>query len=149
MAIEFQLTIDCRDPSVLVPFWAEALSYIPQPPPDGFQTWRDWYRSIGVPDDELGDGDGTDRLVDPDGKGPRIWFQVVPEGKVTKNRLHLDLNVGGGRALPLATRKRRVDAKVAELSTAGATTLRVSVHPEHDHYYAVMQDPEGNEFCVV
>lgn len=149
MAIEFQLTIDCRDPSVLVPFWAEALGYIPQPPPDGFQTWRDWYRSIGVPDDELGDGDGTDRLVDPDGKGPRIWFQVVPEGKATKNRLHLDLNVGGGRAVPLATRRRRVDAKVAELSTAGATTLRVSVHPEHDHYYAVMQDPEGNEFCVV
>jgi hypothetical protein len=149
MAIEFQLTIDCRDPSVLVPFWAEALGYIPQPPPDGFPTWRDWYRSIGVPDDELGDGDGTDRLVDPDGKGPRIWFQVVPEGKVTKNRLHLDLNVGGGRALPLATRKRRVDAKVAELCAAGATTLRVGVHPEHDHYYAVMQDPEGNEFCVV
>ncbi|MBX6723512.1 MAG: VOC family protein, partial [Dactylosporangium sp.] len=44
MAIEFQLTIDCRDPGVLVPFWAEALGYIPQPPPDGFQTWRDWYR---------------------------------------------------------------------------------------------------------
>jgi hypothetical protein len=149
MAIEFQLVIDCRDPDVLVPFWAGALGYTPQPPPAGFATWRDWYRSIGIPDDELGDGDCADRLVDPDGNGPRIWFQVVPEGKVAKNRLHLDIKVGGGRAVPLATRKRRVDAKAAELRAAGATTLSVGEHPEHDHYSVLMQDPEGNEFCVV
>jgi Glyoxalase-like domain len=87
MAIEFQLVIDCQDPDVLVPFWAEALGYQPEEPPDGFDTWRAWYVSIGVPEDELGEGDCTDRLVDPDGRGPRIWFQVVPEEtRRTKNR---------------------------------------------------------------
>jgi hypothetical protein len=149
MANEFQLTIDCRDPSVLVPFWAEALGYVPQPPPDGYPTWRDWYLSIGIPEGELGDGDCTDRLVDPDGNGPSIWFQIVPEGKVAKNRLHVDIKVGGGRAVPRSTRKRRVDAKAAELRAAGATTRYVGDHPEHDHYAVTMQDPEGNEFCVV
>jgi hypothetical protein len=149
MPIEFQLTIDCADPGLLVPFWAQALGYLPQPPPEGFDTWRDWYLSVGVPEHELGDGDCTDRLADPEGNGPKIWFQIVPEGKVTKNRLHLDLKVGGGRGVPRATRKQRVDAKVAQLLAAGATILRAHDIPEEDHYAAVLADPEGNEFCVV
>ena len=81
MAVDFQLVIDCSDPSRLVPFWAAALGYRAQDPPDGFGTWREWYLSIGVPEDELGEGDCTDRIVDPDGAGPRIWFQPVPERK--------------------------------------------------------------------
>jgi hypothetical protein len=148
MAIEFQLAVDCADPDVLVPFWAEALGYVPQPPPAGFATWRAWYLSVGVPEDELGAGDCADRLTDPDGRGPNIWFQVVPEGKVVKNRLHLDLKVSGGRTVPLETRKERVDAKAATLRAAGATTVRTASHPKGDHYFVVMQDPEGNEFCV-
>jgi catechol 2,3-dioxygenase-like lactoylglutathione lyase family enzyme len=149
MAIEFQLTIDCRDPDTLVPFWAEALGYRPQQPPDGFETWRAWYLSVGVPEDELGGGDCVDRLEDPDGNGPKIWFQVVPEGKAVKNRLHLDLKVGGGRGVPLAERKRRVEVKVEKLRAAGATVLQVGDHPEQDHFAITLQDPEGNEFCVV
>jgi hypothetical protein len=148
MTIDWQLTIDCADPAPLVRFWSQALGYVPQEAPNGLASWRDWYLSVGVPEDELGEGDCTDRLRDPDGRGPNIWFQGVPEGKVVKNRLHLDLKVSGGRTFPLARRKERVDAKVAELLAAGATVFRVGDHPDQDHYGVVMQDPEGNEFCV-
>jgi hypothetical protein len=146
----WQLTIDCADPALLVRFWAPLLNYAVQPAPDGFNTWNEWYLSVGVPADELDlDGDGADRIFDPTGRGPKIWFQVVPEQKVGKNRLHLDVTVGGGRSVPLATRRERVDAKVAELIGLGATVQRVADHEgDNDHYYAVMHDPEGNEFCV-
>jgi hypothetical protein len=145
---EWQLTIDCADPGVLVRFWSEALGYVVPDPPDGHATWNDWYLAVGVPADELDlDGDGADRLIDPEGRRPPIWFQVVPESKAVKNRIHLDLQVGGGRSVPLDERRRRVSARVAELVDLGAT-----VHRETDasgHYSVVMLDPAGNEFCVV
>jgi hypothetical protein len=56
-------------------------------------------------------GLGTDRITDPGGRGLRIWFQVVSEAKTVKNRLHLDICASGGRAVPIATRKQRVDAE--------------------------------------
>jgi hypothetical protein len=59
---------------------------------------------VGVSEDEL--GLGLDRIADPAGRGPRIWFQVVPEKKTLKNRLHLDITVSGGRANPIETRWR-------------------------------------------
>jgi hypothetical protein len=149
VTIEYQLTIDCADPGRLVAFWASALGYVPKPPPDGFATWRDYYLSINIPAEELGEGDCTDRLVDPSGRAPGIWFQPVPEGKVVKNRLHLDLLVGGGRGVPLAQRRERVGVKVKSLARAGATVVRTDDTPEHDHYSVLLQDPEGNEFCVV
>jgi hypothetical protein len=147
MTVDWQLTIDCASPERLVPFWATALGYVPAPPPAGFASWRAYYLSIGVPESELDGGDCTDRLVDPAVDGPPIWFQVVPEGKSVKNRLHIDLTVGGGRSVPLAERRRRVDAKVATLVEAGASVLRTT--SEADHYAVLMADPEGNEFCVV
>jgi hypothetical protein len=94
-------------------------------PPQGFATWRDYYLSIGVPEHELGDGDCADRLVDPKGAGPDIWFQIVPEPKSIKNRLHLDLRVSGGRAVPLATRRERIDAEVLRLGALGAKKIHV------------------------
>jgi hypothetical protein len=149
MVNEYQLTIDCADPSRQVAFWAAALGYEPKPPPEPFGTWREFYLSINVPEDELGDGDCADRLIDPSGKAPGIWFQAVPEGKGVKNRLHLDLLVGGGRAEPIATRRARVDAKVASLVAIGATVAKTDNTPEMDHYAVQLHDPEGNEFCVV
>jgi len=146
---EWQLTIDCADPDRLVPFWAQALGYVPADPPSGHASWRDYYLSLGVPESELGDGEALDRLVDPTGRGPLIWFQIVPERKSLKNRLHLDLKVGGGRSVPLDERRRRVDAKVAELSALGAIVVRVTDSTEPEHYAVLMNDPEGNEFCVV
>jgi hypothetical protein len=81
-----------------------ALGYEFEPPPDGHDNWDDYWRAVGVSEDELGLGLG--RIVDPAGKGPRIWFQVVPEKKSLKNRLHLDITVSGGRANPVQTRRR-------------------------------------------
>jgi Glyoxalase-like domain len=149
MTNEWQLVIDCADPERLVRFWAVALGYVPAPPPDGHATWREYYLSIGVPEDELGDGDALDRLVDPSGRGPAIWFQQVPERKTLKNRLHIDLKVGGGRSVALTERRSRVDALIAELSAAGATAIQVNDLPEQGHYAVLMADPEGNEFDVV
>jgi hypothetical protein len=141
------LTIDCRDPGAQVVFWSLALGYVPTPPPDGFSSWREWYLDVGVPEDELGDGDCLDRIEDPSGSGPQIWFQPVPEPKTVKNRLHLDLRVAGPRSRPVEERAPLVDAKVAELVAAGATELR-RLDGVKGHYAVVMQDPEGNEFCI-
>jgi len=146
MAARFQLVIDCADPEPLAHFWAAALGYELEPPPDGFASWDAYWRDLGVPEDEL--GAGADRIVDPSGRGPRIWFQVVPERKTVKNRLHLDISVGGGRAVPIETRRQRVDAEAARLADLGARIVGV-LHTEGlDHYAVAMKDPEGNEFDI-
>ena len=118
MTVRFQLVIDCAEPEPLAHFWAAALGYELEPPPDGFASWDAYRRDLGVPEDEL--GAGADCIVDPDGRGPRIWFQVVPERKAVKNRLHLDMSVSGGRAVPIETRRQRVDAEAARLADLGA-----------------------------
>jgi hypothetical protein len=146
MTVSYQLTIDCADADLMAHFWAAALRYVVAPPPEGFATWDDWYRSVGVPEEELGAGD--DRIVDPDGEGPAIWFQVVPETKSVKNRWHIDVNAGGGRGTPLGVRRERVDAEVSRLVALGATRLRVASEEGMDHYAVAMLDPEGNEFDI-
>jgi hypothetical protein len=143
MGIAFQVTFDCADPDKLAGFWAEALDYVLEPPPDGFDSWDAFLDSIGVPESER---DNANAVVDPDGAGPRLLFQAVPEGKTAKNRVHLDVNVGGGSQVPEAQRRPRVDAKAAALVAAGASELRRV--EERGEYYVVMQDPEGNEFCL-
>lgn len=146
MARRVQITIDCAEPDRLARFWIEALHYVPEPPPEGFDSWDAYWRHVGLPEEDL--DLGIDRITDPDGLGPTIWFQVVPEGKTLKNRLHLDISVSGGRAVPLAQRRERVDAEAARLEAAGATRVRVHAPEDHDHYGITMQDPEGNEFCL-
>jgi hypothetical protein len=86
--------------------------------------------------------------VDPDRRGPRIWFQVVPEHKTVKNRLHLDIHVGGGRAVSLEVRRQRVDAEARRRPDLGAYRRRALRRFEEgiDHYGVAMRDPEGNEF---
>jgi hypothetical protein len=141
-----QITIDCQDPGALLPFWAAALGYEPRPAPEGFATWRDWYVSVGVPEDELGESDCQDRLQDPAGTGPGIWFQIVPEPKTVKNRVHVDVLVAD-RSRPLAERKAVVDEKVGELLAVGGTVVHRS-DGSLDHYGVTLQDPEGNELCI-
>jgi hypothetical protein len=144
--LRFQLVIDCADPDRLARFWAEALGYVFQTPPDGFDNWDDYWRDVGVPEEELGIGE--DSIVDPEGGGPRIWFQIVPESKTIKNRLHLDISVGGDRTVPIEERKLRVDAEAQRLVALGAT-LTAEVPTEGlDHYAVAMTDPEGNEFDI-
>ena len=145
----FQVTIDCADPDGQARFWAAALHYELEGPPDPHATWRDYWISVGVPEAEAGDGDGYDSILDPTGRGPRMWFQQVPEGKSVKNRLHFDLLVGGGRGVPLEERKRRVHAEAARLEELGATVRRVMDNSTSDHYAIGMSDPEGNEFDIV
>ena len=140
-----QIAIDCHDPARLIPFWCLALDYEPMPPPDGHATWRDHYLAVGVPEDELGDSDCADRIRDPEGVRPPIWFQVVPEPKTVKNRVHLDIVLG--RHLPKPERIVVVEERARALEAAGAT--RVHTLDEFDtHYGVTLQDPEGNEFCL-
>lgn len=146
MATRFQLVIDCADPESLALFWAAALGYEPEPPPDGFADWDAYWRDVGVPEDEL--GGGVEHIIDPDGRGPRIWFQVVPERKSIKNRLHLDIGVSGGRAVPIETRRERVDAEAARLAGLGAVLVGTLDSEGLDHYAVAMRDPEGNEFDI-
>jgi len=146
MAVRFQLVIDSADPDLLARFWAAALRYELEPPPPGFATWDDWRRDLGIPEAEL--GIGADCIIDPDRGGPRIWFQVVPDSKTVKNRLHLDVHVSGGRAIPIETRRQRVDAEAQRLSDLGATMVGVLTEEGLDHYAVAMRDPEGNEFDI-
>lgn len=146
MTVSFQLVIDCADPDRLARFWAAALGYQLEPPPAGFATWDDYWRAVGVSEDDL--GIGADCIVDPDRRGPRIWFQVVPERKTVKNRFHLDVGASGGRSVPIETRMQRIDAEARRLADLGATVVRVMDEPGIDHYAVAMKDPEGNEFDV-
>jgi Glyoxalase-like domain len=151
MPARFQLVVDCQDPELLARFWAAALGYVLEPPPEGFATWDDYWRDFGLPESEL--GIGTDSIVDPEGAGPRIWFRVDPEPKVVKNRLHLDIHASGGRSaisrkLPLAVRKQRVDAEARRLAGLGATISGPMTEDGLDWYAVGMKDPEGNEFDI-
>lgn len=107
------LTVDCADPRRLAAFWCAALSY------------------------ELADVDEEGALIrDPLAHGWPLLFLVVPEGKRTKNRLHLDLS-------PPDTMR----AEVRRLTAAGATVQ--GLVDEGDSFWTVMLDPEGNELCVL
>jgi hypothetical protein len=142
----WQLTIDANDPPLLARFWAQALSYQPVPPTEPATTWHALYRA------RLGEDTAfDDRLFDPAGLRPPIWFQLVPEAKAGKNRLHLDLYpTGRDSALPMQRRIEIVEAKVAELTALGASVESRTRHddPTDPVYFVVMHDPEGNEFCV-
>jgi hypothetical protein len=78
MSIGVQVTVDAHDPERLARFWVEALGYVVQPPPGGFATWDEALDAMGVPADER---DSAFAIVDPDGAGPRMFFQKVPEPK--------------------------------------------------------------------
>lgn len=144
MPISFQVVIDCTDPERQAAFWAAALGYVLQPPPAGFASWEAFLRQTGVPREEW---NSASAIVDPEGTRPRLYLQRVPEGKVAKNRLHLDLSVGGGQATPLEERRVRVDAEVTRLKALGATDERGAIEKDGE-YWVRLNDPEGNEFCV-
>ncbi|WP_029287425.1 VOC family protein [Cellulomonas sp. HZM] len=141
MAFGIQITFDAASPPTLGAFWASALGYVEDSPPDGFATWDEALDAMNVPMDQR---DTAYAVVDPDGVGPRVFFQKVPEAKTSKNRVHLDVNVGAG--LPPETRREVVRARVAELVALGATAG--AEFEELGSFWTVMQDPEGNEFCV-
>jgi hypothetical protein len=134
-----QISIDCADPDALAAFWAVVLAYQVAKPPEGFSTWVEYSDSIAADP-----GEQWTLLVDPAGTGPNVLFHRVPEKKVTKNRVHLDIRLSPGAAPGEA--RALVDAEVERLVGLGAVHVRTD--DDETDYYAVLQDPEGNEFCV-
>lgn len=143
MSRNWQLVIDANSPDRLARFWAEALGYVLQPPPDGFDDWPSFLTTIGVPESEF---DSASALIDPDGRLPRVFFQRVPEGKAGKNRVHIDVPVSAGPDAPAEDRVADQEQERDRLVDLGAT--EVGPVEAFGGRWIVMQDPEGNEFCI-
>ena len=140
MAFDFQVTIDCSAPHELADWWAEALGWQVEEQDPAFI--RRMVESGAASDDDTTEHRGAlvwkvgAAITSPDPGRPRVLFQLVPEPKTVKNRVHLDVRVGADRQ----------EAEVARLVASGATELwRASQGP---HAWVTMADPEGNEFCV-
>ena len=133
MARGIQVTFDAASPRELGRFWAEALGYVDQPPPLGYDSWEEALDAMGI---DRSDPDRAFAIVDPDGVGPRLFFQRVPEPKSAKNRMHLDV-----RAAP-----DQLPARAAALVALGARL--VAEVDETGGHFITMLDPEGNEFCL-
>jgi hypothetical protein len=110
----------------LADFWALALGYVSE---SGYD-----------------EPDGAS-IVDPEGRGPAIGWLKVPEGKTSKNRVHIDIRVAGEPPWDMAEREVLIRAKSAELAGAGGVVVREETG-EGQLSHIVMLDPEGNEFCV-
>ena len=143
MVVNVQVTFDAAEPRTLGAFWRDLLEYDEDPPPPGYDSWDALMDEMGLSEEERGNWYAC---LDPNGQGPRLFFQRVPEGKTAKNRVHLDVNVGKPRTDPPEDQRRRVDAAVGRALAAGATQSRVL--EERGEYCVVMADPEGNEFCL-
>ncbi|MET7642071.1 VOC family protein [Streptomyces sp. NPDC005426] len=138
---QVQITFDCAEPVRVARFWAEVLGYV-APPPEGFATWDDFDRTW--PPEQQGPAYAV--CADPSGVGPRLFFQRVPEGKVVKNRVHLDVRVGTG--LVGAERLAALEAECARLLPLGAVRGQLLTADEENESCLNMQDVEGNEFCL-
>jgi len=138
---QVQVTFDCAEPERVARFWCEVLGYVVPSPPEGYATWNEFERTL--PSERQGSGFAC---VDPSGVGPRLYFQRVPEGKVVKNRVHLDVRVGTG--LVGDERLAALEAECARLVALGAVRGQLLVADGYDESCQVMQDVEGNEFCL-
>src|SRR5437879_12625301 len=94
MGTSTQIVFDTVDPDHLARFWAETLHYKLQDPPTGFASWPAWLKAQGIPESEW---NSASAIVDPDGKGPRIYFQEMTTRKVGTDRLHRGVIARGGR----------------------------------------------------
>ncbi|MFF0490941.1 VOC family protein [Nocardia sp. NPDC003482] len=138
---QIQVTFDCADPERVARFWCEILGYVVPPPPRGFASWQEF--DSALPAERQG---SAFACVDPNGVGPRLFFQRVPEGKVVKNRVHLDVRVGTG--LTGDERLAALEAECARLVALGAVRVRLLAADGFNESCIVMQDIEGNEFCL-
>lgn len=152
MSRDIQITFDAHDPRALSTFWREALGYIHPGPPgvelapdaDPLAAWDDFLAGMGVPPDQR---NTRSAVEDPAGRGPRLFFQQVPEDKVAKNRVHLDVRAAPG--LQGDERMAALEAECGRLVALGATRIRRDEpQPPLSAGFIVMADPEGNEFCL-
>jgi glyoxalase superfamily protein len=139
VAPRIQITFDCWNVHVQAAWWAERLGYQLEDVHEVVQGLLD--QGVLTADDII---TVNGRLAfataaaahDPEGKAPRMYFQAVEEKKVVKNRMHLDIARGG----------RELEAAVEDWVAAGASLVNYGEHP--GERWAVMADPEGNEFCL-
>ncbi|MCI4063661.1 VOC family protein [Micromonospora sp. R77] len=152
MSRHIQVTFDAHDPRALSCFWRDVLGYVHPGPPgvelpagaDPLAAWDDFLARTGVPEQER---NSRSAIEDPDGPGPRLFFQRVPEGKVAKNRVHLDVRAAPG--LRGAERMAALEAECDRLVALGATRVRrEEPAPPMSAGHLVLTDPEGNEFCL-
>ena len=150
---DLDIVFDCHDPHRLASFWLTALDGYDFPgsdpdrpagsPPAGFATWEAWADSMDMPAEARNLGR---TIIDSAGRRPDIFFLAVPEDKVGKNRMHLDIKVSKG--LPAERVRDCQDMEAARLVAAGATSRR-RVEEADGGSHLILQDPEGNEFCVI
>jgi Glyoxalase-like domain len=142
-AFDVHVVFDCADPDRLARFWMAALGGYDFPfgVPEGFATWDEWADAQGIPVEERNVGR---TLVDQERSRPDIFFLKVPEGKVTKNRVHLDIKVAPG--LDGDDRRVRIESEAERLIALGAGVAQRFDEP--DGFHLMMRDPEGNEFCL-
>jgi hypothetical protein len=138
---QIQITFDCAEPERVARFWRQVLGYDEPPPPEGFATWDDFDRAL--PAGRRGSAHASIAASDV---LPRMYFQRVPEGKVVKNRVHLDVRVGTG--LVGERRLAALEAECARLIPLGAVHQRTLLADDENESCIVMQDVEGNEFCL-
>lgn len=144
MATQFQVTFDCADPARLSSFWCAALGYELDAPPPGFDSWDVFLDSLGVPSEQR---NLASACHDPGGVGPRLFFQQVPEGKIVKNRVHLDLRSAPG-VRDYEERMARLESECSRLAALGAERVHRIERSDLSEGFIVMRDPEGNEFCL-
>lgn len=146
------MTFDALDPRMLSTFWRDVLGYVHPGPPgvvvppgtDPLAAWDAFLEANGVPVEKR---NTASAIEDPAGSRPRIFFQQVPESKVSKNRVHLDVRVAPG--LVGEERMVALESECERLTGLGATRVqRFEPAPPLSHGFIVMQDPEGNEFCL-
>lgn len=125
MARLHDIVVDAAHPASIARFWADALEGYAVAPYDAAELAR--LKAFGINDPE---DDPTVLVERRGGGGPRLWFQRVPEPKVVKNRMHLDLLTVD------------VKAEIARLTELGAKVVE-----RHDQL-TILADPEGNEFCL-
>ncbi len=152
MSRQLQVTFDAHDPVALSTFWRDVLHYVHPGPPgvelpegaDPLAAWDDLLARMGVPEDQRRT---RSAIEDPEGHGPRLFFQQVPEGKTAKNRVHLDVRAAPG--LQGEQRMAALEAECERLVALGASRLRRDdPAPPFAAGHLVMADPEGNEFCL-
>ncbi|MFF3836723.1 VOC family protein [Streptomyces sp. NPDC001930] len=152
MSRQFQVTFDAHDAGALSVFWRDVLGYVHPGPPgvelpegaDPMAAWDEFLAKLGVPEEER---NTRSALEDPEGQGPRVFFQQVPEGKTAKNRMHLDVRAAPG--LEGEERMAALEAECERLVALGGKRLRrFEPEPPMSDGWIVMADPEGNEFCL-
>jgi hypothetical protein len=144
MAYDFQVVVDCADPHALADWWADALGWVVEPSDEEFI--RRMIAEGHASEDDTTKHNGVlvwregAAIRHPDGPqrghGKRVLFQLVPEPKTVKNRVHLDVWVGAENA----------ERELERLTAKGATFLHRG--RQGPHTWVTIADPEGNELCL-